>query len=48
MRYRLLLLLSVVVACVSLALTGGHLKFRLPHASARASPAQHGFLPRRF
>ena len=43
MRYRLLLLLSVVVACVSLSLTGGHLKFRyltpappshLPHSSA--------------
>ena len=28
MRYRLLLLLSVVVACVSLSLTGAHLKFR--------------------
>jgi mannan endo-1,4-beta-mannosidase len=42
MRYRLLLLLSVVVACVSLSLTGIHLKFRLtpappsplPHSSA--------------
>ena len=43
MRYRLLLLLSVVVACVSLSLTGAHLKFRyftpappshLPHSSA--------------
>ena len=42
MRYRLLLLLSVVVACVSLSLTGAHLKFRyltpappshLPHSS---------------
>ena len=29
MRYRLLLLLAVVVACVSLALTGSHLKFRI-------------------
>jgi mannan endo-1,4-beta-mannosidase len=44
MRYRLLLLLSVVVACVSLSLTGSHLKFRynftpappshLPYSSA--------------
>jgi mannan endo-1,4-beta-mannosidase len=44
MRYRLLLLLSVVVACVSLSLTGVHLKFRyltpaaphshLPYSSA--------------
>jgi mannan endo-1,4-beta-mannosidase len=42
MRYRLLLLVSVVVACVSLSLTGVHLKFRyltpappspLPHSS---------------
>ena len=29
MRYRLLLLLAVVVACVSLAMTGSHLKFRI-------------------
>ncbi len=28
MRYRLLLLLAVVVACVSLAMTGSHLRFR--------------------
>jgi Glycosyl hydrolase family 26 len=36
MRYRLLLLLSVVVACVSLSLTGSHLKFRLVTPATRA------------
>jgi mannan endo-1,4-beta-mannosidase len=39
MRYRLLLLLAVVVACVSLSLTGVHLKFRYPTA------APHSHLP---
>jgi hypothetical protein len=39
MRYRLLLLLSVVVACVSLSLTGAHLKFRY------LTPAPHSHLP---
>jgi mannan endo-1,4-beta-mannosidase len=40
MRYRLLLLLSVVVACVSLSLTGSHLKFRY-----NFTPAPHSHLP---
>jgi mannan endo-1,4-beta-mannosidase len=40
MRYRLLLLLSVVVACVSLSLTGVHLKFRY-----LTPPAPHSHLP---
>jgi mannan endo-1,4-beta-mannosidase len=40
MRYRLLLLLSVVVACVSLSLTGAHLKFRY------VTPAPPSHLPR--
>jgi hypothetical protein len=39
MRYRLLLLLSVVVACVSLSLTGAHLKLRY------LSPAPPSHLP---
>jgi hypothetical protein len=39
MRYRLLLLLSVVVACVSLSLTGVHLKFRY------LTPAPRSHLP---
>jgi mannan endo-1,4-beta-mannosidase len=39
MRYRLLLLLSVVVACVSLSLTGSHLKLRY------LSPAPPSHLP---
>ena len=39
MRYRLLLLLSVVVACVSLSLTGVHLKLRY------LSPAPPSHLP---
>ena len=38
MRYRLLLLLSVVVACVSLSLTGSHLKFRYDVTPAPRSP----------
>jgi len=38
MRYRLLLLLSVVVACVSLSLTGSHLKFRYNLTPAPRSP----------
>ena len=44
MRYRLLLLLSVVVACVSLALTGSHLRFRYvgpAHAHLKASSASY-------
>ncbi len=45
MRYRLLLLLAVVVACVSLASTGRHLTFRydIPpaHAHLRASSASY-------
>jgi hypothetical protein len=40
MRYRLLLLLSVVVACVSLSLTGAHLKFRYG-----VTPAPRSHLP---
>ena len=36
MRYRLLLLLAVVVACVSLAMTGSHLKFRYDIGKAHA------------
>jgi mannan endo-1,4-beta-mannosidase len=36
MRYRLLLLLSVVVACVSLSLTGSHLRFRYLGPAPRA------------
>jgi mannan endo-1,4-beta-mannosidase len=40
MRYRLLLLLSVVVACVSLSLTGVHLKFRYL-TPAPPSPLPH-------
>ena len=40
MRYRLLLLLSVVVACVSLSLTGAHLKFRY-----NFTPAPRSHLP---
>jgi mannan endo-1,4-beta-mannosidase len=40
MRYRLLLLLSVVVACVSLSLTGSHLKFRY-----NLTPAPRSHLP---
>jgi mannan endo-1,4-beta-mannosidase len=40
MRYRLLLLLSVVVACVSLSLTGSHLRFRY------FTPAPPSHLPR--
>ena len=45
MRYRLLLLLAVVVACVSLASTGRHLTFRydIPpaHAHLRANSASY-------
>lgn len=44
MRYRLLLLLSVVVACVSLALTGSHLRFRYAgpaHAHLKPSSASY-------
>jgi hypothetical protein len=40
MRYRLLLLVSVVVACVSLSLTGVHLKFRYL-TPAPPSPLPH-------
>ena len=36
MRYRLLLLLAVVVACVSLAMTGSHLRFRYDIGKAHA------------
>jgi Glycosyl hydrolase family 26 len=36
MRYRLLLLLAVVVACVSLAMTGSHLRFRIDTGPTRA------------
>ena len=45
MRYRLLLLLAVVVACVSLAMTGSHLKFRFDigpaHAHLPPSPTSY-------
>jgi mannan endo-1,4-beta-mannosidase len=40
MRYRLLLLLAVVVACVSLSLTGSHLRFRY-----NVTPAPRSHLP---
>ncbi len=49
MRYRLLLLLAVVVACVSLAMTGSHLKFRYDIGKAHAPlPAQLRRLPGRL
>jgi mannan endo-1,4-beta-mannosidase len=45
MRYRLLLLLSVVVACVSLALTGSHLRFRYAGpAHAHLTPSSASYL----
>jgi mannan endo-1,4-beta-mannosidase len=46
MRYRLLLLLSVVVACVSLSLTGAHLKFRYltPAPQSRLPQSSAGYL----
>ena len=46
MRYRLLLLLAVVVACVSLAMTGSHLKFRIDTGPAHAhlTPSPAGYL----
>jgi Glycosyl hydrolase family 26 len=45
MRYRLLLLLSVVVACVSLALTGSHLRFRyVGPAHAHLTPSSASYL----
>ena len=46
MRYRLLLLLSVVVACVSLSLTGVHLKFRYltPAPPSRLPYSSTGYL----
>ena len=46
MRYRLLLLLAVVVACVSLAMTGSHLRFRYDIGKAHAPlpPSSAGYL----
>ena len=46
MRYRLLLLLAVVVACVSLAMTGSHLRFRydIGRAHAHLPPSSAGYL----
>jgi mannan endo-1,4-beta-mannosidase len=46
MRYRLLLLVSVVVACVSLSLTGVHLKFRYltPAPPSRLPHSPTGYL----